>query len=92
MSKELNKNMTFEEIKETVNEEFDRFWDMQNYLNENGKNTMYTFQTLRWCCTFSQSKNELKEQILDEIEKGRTTGEKEIRNLNHFIKNILQED
>lgn len=85
----FTKDMTFEELKKVVEHESYRFWEMHRYLNESGKVMEETYSIISTECEFSQTKEDLLENINQTVEAGKVKDEKVIKKLNAFKKNIL---
>ena len=86
----FTKDMTFEELKKGAEMESYRFFEMRSYLNERGKVMEETWEVISANCEFSETKEDLKRNIEEDIEAGKVKDEKVINKLNSFIKNILQ--
>ena len=86
----FTKDMTFEELKKGAEMESCRFFEMRSYLNEKGLVMRGTWEVISANCEFSETKEDLKRNIEEDIEAGKIKDEKVINKLNSFIKNILQ--
>lgn len=86
----FTKDMTFKELKKAAETESYRFWEMRSYLNEKGKVMEETYSIISTNCEFSETKEDLKRNIEEDIEAGKIKDEKVINKLNSFIKNVLQ--
>ena len=86
----FTKDMTFEELKKGAKMEFQRFFEMRRYLNEKGKVLKDTWEVISDNCDFSETKEDLKRNIEEDIETGRVKDEKIIKYLNAFIETVLQ--
>ncbi len=89
MKQIFKKGMTVEEIKKVADEQEAKLRDMYIYLNEAGAAAADTHYIISWEATFSETIEELINNINDHIEKEHVN-DRVKKNLNHFIKNFLQ--
>lgn len=87
----FTKDMTFEALKKSVENESYRFFEMRRYLNEKGKVLEETYSIISAECEFSETKEELIENINQTINAGKIKNDDVIKKLNAFKKNILGE-
>lgn len=86
----FTKDMTVEEIEKAADKQWAKLHDVYIYLNEAGKAAETTFHEISWECTFSETKEDLINNIDESIKNGRIKDARVIKNLNHFKKNYLQ--
>ncbi len=89
MKRIFKKGMTVEEIKKAADERNEKLMDMQIYLNEAGVAATDSYHIISWEATFSETIEELANNIKEHMEKEKVN-ERVKKNLNNFIKNYLQ--
>ena len=89
MKQVFKKGMTVEEIKQAADEQGAKLNDMYIYLNEAGAAAADTHHIISWEATFSETIEELINNINEHIEKEHVN-DKVQKNLKNFIKNYLQ--
>lgn len=89
MKQIFKKGMTVEEIKNAADEQEAKLRDMYIYLNEAGAAALDSHNIISWEATFSETTEELANNIKEHIEKEHVN-DRVKKNLNHFIKNFLQ--
>ncbi|MBR2555146.1 MAG: hypothetical protein IKE94_09825 [Aeriscardovia sp.] len=85
----LNKNMTLEQINEWAEERYKKFSEMSQYLNDYGKETFEALYEITWFMPFSDTKEELANNLKEAMDNGKIKKEGTIFKLNYFIKNYL---
>lgn len=96
MKMDFKKGMTLQDIEEVCDNNHQMLWEYQNYLNQDGKELMDTYSVISWYITFSDDIDELAKNLREDITGVNTicrvkpTETKIIRNINNFIKNILE--
>ena len=88
MKQVYKKGMTVEQIKKAADDQGAKLQEVLIYLNEAGKAAADTHHIISWEATFSETIEELINNINERIEK-ENVNDRVKKNLNHFIKNFL---